>query len=90
MRETHQKVCRPTSRWARTGWRASSISWGGKVIRPAQDQFYGERSGTLRDPFGHEWNIGHSIEEVAPEEMQRRYDEMLKTSGRSGLRAVFL
>ena len=51
---------------------------GGKVIRPAEDQFYGERSGTVRDPFGHEWNIGHSIEEVATEEMQRRYDELLK------------
>lgn len=51
---------------------------GGKIIRPAQDQFYGERSGTVRDPFGHEWNVGHSIEDVAPEEMQRRYDEMLK------------
>jgi uncharacterized glyoxalase superfamily protein PhnB len=51
---------------------------GGKVIRAAQDQFYGERSGTLRDPFGHEWLVGHSIEQVSPEEMQRRYDEMLK------------
>jgi len=51
---------------------------GGKIIRPAQDQFYGERSGTLRDPFGHEWMVGHSIEEVSPEEMQRRYDEMLR------------
>lgn len=47
---------------------------GGTVIRPAQDQFYGERSGTLRDPFGHEWNIGHQIEEVSTEEMQRRYN----------------
>ena len=52
---------------------------GGTVLRPPQDQFYGERSGTVRDPFGHEWNIGHSIEEVAPDEMQRRWDEMLKS-----------
>ena len=49
---------------------------GGEIIRPAQDQFYGERSGTVRDPFGHEWNVGHEIEAVAPEEMQRRYDAM--------------
>jgi uncharacterized glyoxalase superfamily protein PhnB len=49
---------------------------GGEIIRPAQDQFYGERSGTVRDPFGHEWNVGHEIESVAPEEMQRRYDAM--------------
>jgi uncharacterized glyoxalase superfamily protein PhnB len=51
---------------------------GGEIIRPANDQFYGERSGTVRDPFGHEWNVGHSIEEVSPEEMQRRYDELMK------------
>jgi hypothetical protein len=38
--------------------------------------FYGERSGVVRDPFGYRWNIGHSIEEVAPTEMQRRYDAM--------------
>ncbi|HPG25779.1 MAG TPA: VOC family protein [Myxococcota bacterium] len=51
---------------------------GGEVIRPAQDHFYGERSGTVRDPFGHEWNIGHDIESVTPEEMQRRYDAMFE------------
>ena len=51
---------------------------GATVIRPAVDQFYGERSGTVRDPFGHEWNIGHEIEQVTPQEMQRRYDAMRK------------
>ena len=49
---------------------------GGEIIRPPADQFYGERSGTVRDPFGHEWNVGHEIEAVTPEEMQRRYDAM--------------
>ncbi|MCC3306020.1 VOC family protein [Sneathiella sp. HT1-7] len=49
---------------------------GATVIREAADAFYGERSGTIRDPFGHNWIIGHSIEEVEPEEMQRRYDAM--------------
>jgi uncharacterized glyoxalase superfamily protein PhnB len=38
-----------------------------------QNQFYGERSGTVRDPFGHEWLLGAEIEKVTPEEMQRRY-----------------
>ena len=52
---------------------------GGEVIRAAEDHFYGERSGTVRDPWGHEWNIGHEIEQVSPEEMQRRYDEMMKS-----------
>ena len=45
--------------------------------RPPQDHFYGERSGTIRDPFGHEWNFGHSIEELTTEEMQRRYTAMM-------------
>lgn len=49
---------------------------GATVVRPAQDQFYGERSGTFVDPFGHTWMIGHDIEDVAPEEMQRRWDAM--------------
>jgi uncharacterized glyoxalase superfamily protein PhnB len=53
---------------------------GATIVRPPQDQFYGERSGTVRDPFGHEWNIGHPIEDVSTDEMQRRYTNMLKGS----------
>ncbi|MBL8944737.1 MAG: VOC family protein [Myxococcales bacterium] len=56
---------------------ARAVAAGATSIRPAADHFYGERSGTVRDPFGHEWNIGHSIEEVSPEEMQRRYDALM-------------
>lgn len=55
-----------------------AVDAGATLIRPASDQFYGERSGTVRDPFGHEWIIGHEIEKVTPQEMQRRYDEMMK------------
>lgn len=55
-----------------------AVEAGATLVRPASDQFYGERSGTVRDPFGHEWNIGHEIEKVTPQEMQRRYDEMMK------------
>jgi uncharacterized glyoxalase superfamily protein PhnB len=58
-----------------------AVAAGATLVRPPQDQFYGERSGTVRDPFGHEWNIGHEIEKVAPEEMQRRYDAMMKGAG---------
>ncbi len=54
-----------------------AVAAGATLVRKPEDQFYGERSGTVRDPFGHEWLIGHSIEEVAPEEMQRRYDELM-------------
>jgi len=55
-----------------------AVAGGGTVLREPVDQFYDERSGTVRDPFGHEWIIGHHIEDVAPKEMQRRYTEMLK------------
>lgn len=54
-----------------------AVGAGAKIEREATDAFYGERSGTIRDPFGHRWNIGHSIEEVSTDEMQRRYTEML-------------
>lgn len=57
-----------------------AVEAGAELIRPAQDHFYGERSGTIRDPFGHEWLIGHALEEVSPEEMQRRYDAMFDAS----------
>jgi uncharacterized glyoxalase superfamily protein PhnB len=55
-----------------------AVAAGGTLLIPPSDHFYGERSGTVRDPFGHEWNIGHSIEEVTPAEMQRRYDLLMK------------
>jgi uncharacterized glyoxalase superfamily protein PhnB len=57
---------------------ASAVAAGAQVQMAPQDQFYGERSGRIRDPFGHSWNIGHSIEAVTPDEMQRRYTELLK------------
>lgn len=61
-------------------WIARAVATGAVVVRPASDAFYGERSGTVRDPFGHEWLLGHQIEEVTPEEMQRRYTEMMRGS----------
>jgi PhnB protein len=51
---------------------------GATIETAPTDQFYGERSGCIRDPFGHRWNIGHHIEDVSPAEMQRRYTEMLQ------------
>lgn len=53
-----------------------AVAAGAVVVREPQDHFYGERSGKLRDPFGHEWLVGHHIEDVSPEEMQRRYTAM--------------
>ena len=60
---------------------ARALHAGATLEMAAQDQFYGERSGSFRDPFGHRWNVGHSIEDVTPEEMQQRYTEMLKQAG---------
>ncbi|MBT2321474.1 VOC family protein [Variovorax paradoxus] len=57
-----------------------AVKAGATLEIPVQDQFYGERSGSFRDPFGHRWNIGHSIEELSPEEMQRRYTAMMLKS----------
>ena len=56
---------------------ARAVCAGAVLVRPVEDAFYGERSGTVRDPFGHEWNIGHAIEQLTPEEMQRRYTELM-------------
>lgn len=59
-------------------WIRRAVEAGAEVVREPRDQFYGERSGLVRDPFGHEWLIGHSLEELSPEEMQRRYTELFK------------
>ncbi len=49
-----------------------AIAAGGKELKPLKDQFYGDRSGTLRDPYGHVWTIATHKEDVSPEEMKRR------------------
>jgi uncharacterized glyoxalase superfamily protein PhnB len=55
---------------------ARAIAAGATETMPASDQFYGFRSGNIRDPFGHEWMIQHPIEQVSPEEMQKRWAVM--------------
>jgi PhnB protein len=54
---------------------ARAVAAGAKVERDVQDQFYGDRSGSLVDPFGHKWTIGTHVEDLTPEEMKRRSDE---------------
>jgi PhnB protein len=49
-----------------------ALAAGAKTLRPVKDQFYGDRSGTLSDPFGHQWTISTHKEDVSLEEMQRR------------------
>ena len=53
-----------------------AVAAGGKVKRPMQDQFYGDRSGTLEDPFGHVWSVATHEEDVSFEEMTRRMQSM--------------
>ncbi len=55
---------------------AQAIAAGAKVLRPLQDQFYGDRTATLEDPFGHVWTIATHKEDVTMEEMQRRMAAM--------------
>lgn len=57
---------------------AQAIEAGAKVQRPLQDQFYGDRSATLEDPFGHVWTVATHVEDVTPEEIDRRMAEMMK------------
>ena len=49
-----------------------AVSLGAKVLKPLQDQFYGDRSGTVADPFGHKWTIATHKEDVSPDEIQKR------------------
>ena len=49
-----------------------AVKAGAKVERPVADQVYGDRSGTIHDPFGHVWTVSTHKEDVSPEEMQRR------------------
>jgi len=49
-----------------------AISSGAVELKALQDQFYGDRSGTLKDPYGHIWTIGTHKEDVTPEEMDKR------------------
>ena len=55
-----------------------AVAAGAEMLMPPTDQFYGERSCRLRDPFGHTWLLGHEIEKLTPEEMQARYDALFR------------
>ena len=57
---------------------ATAVAAGATLLTAPTDHFYGERSGRLRDPFGHTWLVGHEIEKVSPAEMQRRYDALFE------------
>ncbi len=55
-----------------------AVDAGATLLRPVQDEFYGDRAGLLRDPFGHLWQLASRREAVSPEQMQKRWSAMLQ------------
>ena len=55
-----------------------AVDAGATMLRPLENQFYGMRSGMVADPFGHSWFIAAPLEEVGPDEIQRRYSRALE------------
>jgi PhnB protein len=53
-----------------------AIASGAKLLKPVQDQFYGDRSGFIQDPFGHLWGVATHVEDVSPQEMKERMKKM--------------
>jgi PhnB protein len=53
-----------------------AVADGAKELQPLKNQFYGDRSGTLQDPFGHRWTLATHIEDIAPDEMHRRAEKL--------------
>jgi len=56
---------------------ARAIKAGAKEIAPVQDKFYGDRSGQFEDPWGHRWNVASHVEDLTPEDMQKRAAEAM-------------
>ena len=57
-----------------------AVKAGATVLRAVKDEFYGDRTGQIADPFGYKWMIATQKERVAPEEMQRRWSAMLSST----------
>ena len=57
-----------------------AVEAGGKSLRPLTNQFYGDRSGTLEDPYGHVWTVATHVEDVPPAELKRRAEQAMKAS----------
>lgn len=56
---------------------ARAVEAGATLLRPVEDQFHGNRSGMVADPYGHKWSLSQHTEDVSPQEMQRRYEALL-------------
>lgn len=58
-----------------------AVKAGGKADKPVKDEFWGDRMGSVVDPFGHKWTLATHVEDVAPEEMQKRMEAWSKQQG---------
>ena len=56
---------------------------GAKLLHPIKNQFYGDRSGSLLDPFGHMWSVATHVEDVSPEEIHKRMSAAMSKSAGS-------
>jgi PhnB protein len=54
-----------------------AVAGGAKELQSVKDQFYGDRSGSLQDPFGHTWTVATHVEDVSPEELRRRAEKFM-------------
>jgi PhnB protein len=58
----------------------NAVAAGAKILKPVQDQFYGDRSGFIQDPFGHLWGVATHKEDVSPQEMEERMKKITKAA----------
>jgi len=57
---------------------SKAVAAGAKSIKPVEDQFYGDRTGTIEDPYGHRWFLATHKEELTPEELNMRMEDLFK------------
>lgn len=55
---------------------AKAVAAGAKLTQPVENKFYGDRSGTLEDPFGHKWTVSTHVEDVSEEEIRKRMEKL--------------
>ena len=60
-----------------------AVTQGAKTLRPIEDKFYGDRSGTIQDPFGHVWHLATHKEDVPEAELRRRAEAFMKQQGKA-------
>ncbi|MFD9407105.1 VOC family protein [Streptomyces sp. NPDC059989] len=58
---------------------AEALARGATQLRPVKNEFYGDRTGQFEDPFGHRWNVATHIEDVSPEEMEKRSEDAMRS-----------